>query len=91
MYAASSLLDDIELLELALENRGEHIGEDVAASLVDPCVLIHLAAQEVRAIGPLFPDDLGAARKLLGALDADREKAAKERFRKLFARELGDE
>ena len=39
-------LDLGELVELRVEDRGEHVGEHVARALRDPGVLVHLAAQE---------------------------------------------
>jgi len=52
-------LDGVELVELGVEERGQHVGEDVAAALGDPRVLVHLAPEEGGPVRPFLPRDLG--------------------------------
>ena len=57
-------LDPRELVELGVEDRGEHVREHVARALRHPGVLVHLPAEEGGAVRALLARDLGPARDL---------------------------
>ena len=52
--------DALGLLELRGEERGDDLARQVRRADVDPGVLVDLAAEELRAVGALLADDLGA-------------------------------
>ena len=47
-------------LKLAPKVSGIHVAGQIARPLIDPRVLIHLTAQEVRAVRPLLANNLGS-------------------------------
>ena len=56
----SAALNLVELAELRVEHRRVEFAQKVAGPPVDPAVLVDLPAKELRAVGALFPHDLGA-------------------------------
>src|SRR3954469_19109959 len=53
-------LDLFEFFELCEQKNRQQLAEDVAGADVNPCVFVHLAAEETTPVGALITDDLRA-------------------------------
>ena len=63
-HPLAAFLNRVEAVELSVEQRRQHVGQDEARARRHPAVLLYLAALELAAIGPLLPYDLGTLRHL---------------------------
>ena len=89
--AAARAVISLGLLELRPQERRDDLARQIRRADVDPGVLVDLAAEELRAVGALLADDLGALDEarvvdqqraalagddVLGLVEAERRRAA---------------